>query len=117
MTAWCLWNQKNSLHFGWSTHPISSISSVAGSLLQDLITVQYVEPALPQSAVLHRWCPPEPSTHKVNFDAAVFKNSNLAGIGVIVRDWRGVALGALSMPTLLSSSVADMEALACRRVV
>ncbi|XP_075675115.1 uncharacterized protein LOC142644370 [Castanea sativa] len=54
---------------------------------------------------------------KVNFDAALFNHTNSAGIGVIVHDWRGVALGALSTLTLLSSSVADMEALACLRVV
>ena len=53
----------------------------------------------------------------MNFDAALFKHTNSAGIGVIVRDWRGVALGALSTPTLLSSSVADMEDLACLRAV
>ena len=53
----------------------------------------------------------------MNFDAALFKHTNSAGIGVIVRDWRGVALGALSTPTLLSSTVADMEALACLRAV
>ena len=53
----------------------------------------------------------------MNFDAALFKHTNSAGIGVIMRDWRGVALGALSTPTLLPSSVADMEALACLRAV
>ena len=53
----------------------------------------------------------------MNFDAALFNHTNSVGIGVIVRDWRGVALGALSTPTLLSSSVADMEDLACLRAV
>ena len=50
---------------------------------------------------------------KVNFDAALFKHENLAGIGAIVRDWRGANLGALSMPVSLSSTVAELEALAC----
>ena len=65
----------------------------------------------------HQWRPPEQGFVKVNFDAAMFNHSNSAGLGVIVRDWRGVSLGAMSTHTSLASSVADMEALACLRVV
>lgn len=45
----------------------------------------------------------------------MFKSTNSAGIGVIIRDCGGSALGALTMPVPLSSSVAELEALACRR--
>ena len=48
---------------------------------------------------------------------AVFKESSLAGIGVIICDNRGKAIGALSMPIPLSNSVAVLEALACRRAL
>ncbi|XP_075636498.1 uncharacterized protein LOC142608690 [Castanea sativa] len=61
--------------------------------------------------------PPEPGFVKVNFDATLFTHANLAGLGVIVQDWQGANLGALSMPAALSSTVADMEALACLRAV
>ena len=53
----------------------------------------------------------------MNFNAALFKHTNSTGLGVIVRDWRGANLGALSVPAMLSSTVADMEALACLRAV
>ncbi|XP_065618956.1 uncharacterized protein LOC136063028 [Quercus suber] len=66
---------------------------------------------------MHQWRPPEYGTYKVNFDAAIFKASNTAGIGVIICDWGGQAIGALSMSMPLANSVSDMEALACRRVV
>ena len=49
--------------------------------------------------------------------AAVFKTSSSAGIGVIIRDGMGEAIGALTMPIPLANSVATMEALACRRAV
>jgi len=42
---------------------------------------------------------------------------NLAGIGVIVHDWRGEVIGALSMPIPLTQTVNELEALACRRAV
>ena len=60
----------------------------------------------------HQWRPPEQDLLKVNFDAALFKHKNSAGIGAIVRDWQGANLGALSMPVSLSSRVAKLEALA-----
>ena len=53
----------------------------------------------------------------MNYDAAVFKTLNLAGIGVIICDWRGEATAALSMPVPLSMTIADLEALACHRSV
>ena len=39
-------------------------------------------------------------------DELVFRSSNLAGLGVIVRDNCGAAIGELSMPTSLGRSVA-----------
>lgn len=93
------------------------ISSVVGSLLQEFNANQNVEPPLPRPTTLHQWCPLEPCTLKVNFDVALFKYANSAGIGVIVCDWRGAALRALSTPIMLSLSVADMEALMCFRAV
>ena len=64
-----------------------------------------------------QWQPPDENKFKVNFDAAVFKSCNQAGIGVIVRDWRGEAIGALSTSVLAAQSVVELEALACRRAV
>ena len=40
----------------------------------------------PTTAALHQWRPPEYPFFKANFDAAVFKSSSSAGIGVIIRD-------------------------------
>ena len=41
----------------------------------------------------------------------------MAGIDVIVQDWRGEFVGALSSPMSLTHSVAEIEALACRKAV
>nr|POF23660.1 hypothetical protein CFP56_76966 [Quercus suber] len=61
--------------------------------------------------------PPDENKFKVNFDAAVFKSCNQAGIGVIVRDWRGEAIRALSTSVPAAQSVVELEALACRQAV
>lgn len=66
---------------------------------------------------MKQWRPPESEHVKLNFDAAAFNSLNLASIGVIVRDWNGVVLGAMSMSISLSQSVNEMEAIACRKEV
>ena len=76
-----------------------------------------VAPTSLPSVNQHQWRPPEQDHFKVNFDAALFQSLNLAGIGVVIRDWRGDVVAALSMPTALASSVADLEVLACRRAL
>ena len=53
----------------------------------------------------------------MNFDAAVFRVTNSAGIGVVAQNWRGESVGALSVSFLLSHSVDDMEALVCWREI
>ncbi|XP_075669971.1 uncharacterized protein LOC142639714 [Castanea sativa] len=72
---------------------------------------------LPLPPILQQWRPPEADHYKVNFDALAFKASNLAGIEVIIRDWRGEAIAALSMPIPLSYNVNELEALACHKAV
>ena len=47
----------------------------------------------------------------------MFRRSSLAGIGVIVRNNEGEAIGALSSPIPMAQSVADLEALACLKAV
>ena len=47
----------------------------------------------------------------------MFRHSNLAGIGVIAHNHDGEAVGALSSPIPMAQYVADLEALACLKVV
>ena len=67
--------------------------------------------------MIQQWRPPDPNIYKINFDAAVFQASNLASVGVIVRDNRGDPIGVLTMPIPIRQSVVELEALACQRAV
>ena len=75
--------------------------------------------AFPRPPSLQQLCPPTPDIFKVNFNAAIFQSSNLAGLDVIVCDSSGAAIGALSVPISLDCSVAEpeLEALVCLRAV
>ena len=90
---------------------------MVGSLLQEFLTAQEFELAPPLPPVLQQWRPPEADHFKLNFDAAVFNSLNLAGIGVIARDWRGAVIGVLPMPIPLTQSVNEVEAIACRKAI
>ena len=48
-------------------------------------------------------------SYKLNFDAAVFNDSNIARIEIIARDWRGKVIVALLQSISVSHLVADME--------
>ncbi|KAL0016437.1 hypothetical protein SO802_003506 [Lithocarpus litseifolius] len=117
ITAWLLWNWRNAQHFGRPMHPLGHLCSMAGDLLQEYLAAQELEPITSIPPVMQQWQPPALELVKLNFDAAVFSPLNLAGIGVIARDWNGAVLGALSMPISLSQTVNEMEAIACRKAV
>ena len=84
ISTWLIWNRRNASHFGHPSHPLESVNIRAGALLPEFITFQEDDLSLPESAVRHQWRPPEHGTYKVNFDVAVFKSSNSAGIRVII---------------------------------
>ena len=77
---------------------MDSICREPGSLLQEFLQAREVELSPPHPQVIQRWHPPDPYFYKINFDAAVFQASNLAGVGVIARNNRGDLIGALTMP-------------------
>ena len=117
ISIWLIWNRRNASHFGRPSQSLESVNIRAGALLQEFIAIHEGDLSLPESAVVHQWRPPEQGIYKVNFDATIFKASNSAGVGVIILDWGGQAIGALSMSMPLANSAPDMEALACRRAV
>jgi len=48
--------------------------------------------------------------YKANIDAAIFQDDGRAGLGVIIRDNRGLVMVSLTQNVQLSSSVVEMEA-------
>ena len=97
ITAWLLWNRRNAKPFGRPVHPLTKIYSMAGILLQEFLAFQAEPLTPPDPIVLQQWRPHKNNFYKVNFDAATFRSTNLAGIGVIVRDCAGKVIGALLM--------------------
>ena len=64
-----------------------------------------------------RWKPPLTNYYKANFDGAIFKESNLGGIGVVIRDNAGLVIATLSQKVHDIHTAKMMEALAARRAI
>ena len=58
------------------------------------------------------WIPPPENSLKINFDGALFKDINKAGLGVIIRDNQGQVLASLSEQVQLPCSSDLVEAIA-----
>ena len=54
---------------------------------------------------------------KLNFDAAIFANTNSSGVGAIIRNCQGEVMAGLSArgPSVVSSE--EAEVLACRKAL
>ena len=118
--AWLLWNRRNASRVGRPTQPLYKITQMAGSLVQEFLEAQDPTTTTPVSSPIHilqQWRPLDENIFKANFDAALFKSENLAGLGVVIRDWHGDAIGTLTMSVPLAQTVVELEALACRRAV
>ena len=64
-----------------------------------------------------RWQPPPTDLIKINFDGAVFKDEDRAGIGMVVRDSQGMVIASLSQNIPLPHSVVNLETLAACRAL
>nr|XP_023906788.1 uncharacterized protein LOC112018485 [Quercus suber] len=64
-----------------------------------------------------KWEPPPPSLLKINFDGAIFKETEEARLGVVVRDSHGLVLASLAEKIKLPSSSDKVEALAAVRAI
>lgn len=63
------------------------------------------------------WLPPDQQYYKVNFNGAIFKNIDAAGLGVVIRDSNGEVMEAMPQRVPLPQIVVEVEALSCRRAV
>ncbi|XP_065615750.1 uncharacterized protein LOC112038379 [Quercus suber] len=64
-----------------------------------------------------RWIPPSAPTLKVNYDGAVFRETNEAGLGAVIRNSAGRVVASSVERITLPQTVAEVEAAAARRAI
>nr|POE71779.1 hypothetical protein CFP56_31880 [Quercus suber] len=71
----------------------------------------------PQTDPRSSWKPPPDSKAKVNFNGAVFREMQRAGVGVIVRNAEGCVLASMAETFHLPFSVAAVEVIAAKKAL
>ncbi|XP_043699816.1 uncharacterized protein LOC122650466 [Telopea speciosissima] len=116
---WFIWKARNDLMFNnkqWSPQQVISMAEKAHQEFSSVVckppsvSVEVEEQNFPSS---HSWTPPNEPFLKINCNAAWVKNSGKGGLGVIIRDHRGILIHAYSSGTSCDSSL-YAEALAIR---
>ena len=71
----------------------------------------------PPPQPLVKWSPLVEEYYKVNFDGAVFRGEEKAGIRVIIRNSQGMVMASLSQKISLPQTVVELETLAATRAI
>ena len=119
MIIWLLWHRRNQIRVGNATTSLGQIVANAQQQLQDYNRVQPAKLAS-EMANLHTamtWSPPQTPFLKINYDDAVFRDSNSAGLGAVVCDSMGGVLASLAENIPLPQTMAGVEAAAARRAI
>ena len=114
---WSLWFNRNAKRVGSTSLPTDKIFSDGVERLQEYHSMQ--DYPTQQDVVSHstQWRPPPHSIYKVNFDGATFIDMDSAGLGLVACDSDSMVIAFLSECIRLPPTVANLEALACRRAI
>jgi ribonuclease HI len=114
---WLIWTRRNKALYQHTLDPLDHIHSLALHLYEDYCAAHAQDTVLSSVQARNRWCPPSHLPFKANFDAALFSDSGMVGIGVVIRDGSGLIIAALCKRFPYVCSVADAEALAAREAI
>ena len=116
--AWIIWNQRNRvLHGGNFNDPICLNKKAVEYLEEYRHTQVHLAAGLVVQLSRDVWTPPPESVFKLNFDAAIFMESDRFGFGVIIRNDKGEVMAAMSAKGPAVSSSDEAKMLACRKVI
>ena len=109
-TAWTIWNQRSQICLHQNFCTTDQLSQVSNNHIEEFIAISLARiPHTRQTRVT--WKPPPLDSFKINYDGASFAKDNKFGIGVIIRDNRGMVITALTqLPQ--AYQVKDAEAMA-----
>ena len=109
-TAWSLWRRMNKIRVEEAATPLDEIPSEAWHYHHEFKSFN-ATPVMSKPQRCIKCKPPYTDCFKTNFNGAVFADTREAGIGVVIRNSKGLS-EKISNP----SSIALLEFLAARRV-
>nr|POE67813.1 putative ribonuclease h protein [Quercus suber] len=109
-----IWTRRNKLRVGESVVPLAKIVGLATESLLEFQRAQPSSLSSPKPVSSSKWSPPPVGWVKINFDGATFGSKNLAGLGGVIRNDKGLILAAFTHTIPLPTSVEMVEVLAAR---
>ena len=114
--AWFIWCKRNKCHFIEPDLPPDKLLDAAEVSLVEFQAKPKIRPEKTK-AVAQRWNPPMQDTYKVNYDGACFAETQVARIGVVVRNDLGQVMASLAEKIPMPLTVEALEAMAARRAM
>ncbi|XP_062005841.1 uncharacterized protein LOC133723022 [Rosa rugosa] len=113
IALWSMWIERNKIVWnGGSCQPMHMIQWCMRSLEE--FQKYHPKATNKKKRQVTKWqCPPR-GRLKINIDGAYKADTNVGGIGVIVRDDLGIGIAAIARPFQRAHSTINMEAEACR---
>ena len=116
VVIWTLWNRRNNLRLGKLALPLDKVLEFAQERLTGFETTNERSSHPHRLATTH-WTAHNANGFKINFDGAIFADSDCAGISVVIRNDAGLIMASLTQQIPLPTSVIEVEALAARRAL
>ena len=118
-TAWMIWHRRNALRTTSKPFPTQQVLPEVRAVRAAYVRSIPPKPPHPPSRAPERiiWKPPPWPRHKVNFDGAVFREDDSAGVGAVIRDEKGFMVAAMAEKIPLPYSITALEALAAIRAL
>ena len=112
-----IWNQRNLVLHGGKIQNPSILIRRARDYLVGFKDKQSQLATSATTGLVQEWRPPMGLAFKLNFDAAIFVNTNSSGVGVIIRNSLGEVLAGLSARGPFVASREEAEVLAFRKAL
>ncbi|KAL0004551.1 hypothetical protein SO802_012112 [Lithocarpus litseifolius] len=116
MFFWSIWTQRNQLRTQQPYCPLSQLSQLAKDRFYEFKASHPA--ALPRRGQQQTtWSPPAQNAFKINYDGALFPDTNRSGIGVVIHNGDGQVIASLAQPLNQTFKAVEIEALAASRAL
>ena len=102
---------------GGKAQDLSRITTQATDLIEEFKASRDQLAIHASREAVQSWCPPPGTLFKLNFDAAVFMDTESSGFGAVIRNNMGEAMAVLSTKGPPIASSEEAEILACRKAL
>ena len=113
-TTWSVWNQRNKVHLNLQASLFHQVAAQTRAKLEQYYAdIQGSEVQVGSNGSGgNSWRAPQARFVKLNFDGAIFDDSRLPGVGLVIRDSNGVILASCAEKIGQAFKAEETEALA-----